>query len=157
MIGFSEINEGSADNLHNIIGEKNDEIRELKKKLEFTEHNYQTCRKIIDELQRKRMLFDLLSKIVNAPDYVQDNVLCYYYHNTTACQECPKLRECPNAEPQPNTICVDDIKKLYPTARFAYYVRVGEDKTLRIPNPNTNYTLFCDVIQQLYNNNLKQG
>ena len=121
-----------------------------KSQVEFYKHNYEVCRKIIDSLQRKRRMFDLLAKMLNSPDYVQDNLMCYFYHNTTACQECPKRNECEKVEPQPMPPDWTKLEEPTPNAKAIYTVRVGEQETIAIPNPEKNYTEFCYTIRDLF-------
>ena len=78
-----------------------------------------------------------------APSYVKDNVMCYYYHNTSACRLCPK-KDCKAREPRPIYERVFD-----PCEITEYAVRIDEHSLFAIPNPMINFDLFEYVIQQL--------
>lgn len=42
----------------------------------------------------------LMADIKNSPDYVKENLACYFYHNTHACNYCTKRDTCPSREPR---------------------------------------------------------
>lgn len=37
---------------------------------------------------------ELFLKIKASPDYIKRNVICYFYHNTTNCKDCPYKLGC---------------------------------------------------------------
>lgn len=90
----------------------------------------------------------LIEDIKKAPNYVKENVACYFYHNTQACQRCPKLEECPRKEPQPMPpdIANDPID---PQELAQYTIPVTEYSCVVVPNPKTFYPLFCERIKDL--------
>lgn len=40
-----------------------------------------------------------LNDLKNSPSFVKENVMCYFYHNTSACQNCPN-ETCNKREPR---------------------------------------------------------
>ena len=42
---------------------------------------------------------NFLDFVKDAPGYVKENLMCYYYHNTSACSLCPK-EDCKAREPR---------------------------------------------------------
>ena len=88
--------------------------------------------------------FDKFLKELNdAPDYVKENVMCYYYHNTSACRLCPK-EDCKAREPRPIAELTID-----PSEIAEYVVRIDEYSLFAVPNPKVNFNLFEHVITQL--------
>ena len=47
----------------------------------------------------KQFLKELLKELDEAPDYVKENTMCYFWHNTSACTKCPK-KDCKAREPR---------------------------------------------------------
>lgn len=90
----------------------------------------------------------LIAEIREAPSYIKENVACYFYHNTQACQRCPKLEECPRKEPQPIPPALGD-KPVDPNELARYTVPVTEYSCIDVPNPKTDFTRFCGVITDL--------
>lgn len=85
-----------------------------------------------------------LDLIKDAPGYVKENLMCYYYHNTSACSLCPK-EDCKAREPRPfaEQAVVD------PSEIAEYVVRIDEHSLFAVPNPKVNFNLFEHVITQL--------
>ena len=79
-----------------------------------------------------------------APDYVKENVMCYYYHNISACRLCPK-KDCKAREPRP----IYELPEVDPSEIAEYLVRIDEFSLFAVPNPKVNFNLFEYVIQQL--------
>ena len=90
----------------------------------------------------------LIEDIKASPEYVKENVACYFYHNTQACQRCPKLEECPRKEPQPMPPVLED-NSVDPNEIAHYTVPVTEYSCIAVPNPKTFYPLFCGCIKDL--------
>lgn len=86
---------------------------------------------------------NFIELLKDAPSYVKDNVMCYYYHNTSACRLCPK-KDCKAREPRPIYEQVID-----PSEIAEYVVRIDENSLFAIPNPNVNFNVFENVITQL--------
>lgn len=84
-----------------------------------------------------------LQELNDAPGYVKENVMCYYYHNTSACRLCPK-EDCKAREPRPIAEQVID-----PSEIADYVVRIDEFSLFAVPNPKVNFNLFEHVITQL--------
>lgn len=84
-----------------------------------------------------------LDFVKDAPGYVKENLMCYYYHNTSACSLCPK-KDCKVREPRPITEQAVD-----PSEVAKYVVRIDEHSLLAVPNPKVNFNLFEHVITQL--------
>ena len=78
-----------------------------------------------------------------APSFVKENVMCYYYHNTSACRLCPK-KGCKAREPRPIAELVID-----PSEIAEYVVMITEHSLFAVPNPKVNFNLFEHVIKQL--------
>lgn len=88
--------------------------------------------------------FDKFIELLKAaPIYVKENVMCYYYHNTSACSLCPK-KDCKAREPRPIAEKVID-----PSEIAEYVVRIDEHSLFAVPNPKVNFNLFEYVIKQL--------
>ena len=88
--------------------------------------------------------FDKLIELLKAaPSYVKENVMCYYYHNTSACRLCPK-KDCKAREPRP--IAEQTID---PSEIAEYFVRIDEQYLFAVPNPKVNFNLFEYVITKL--------
>ena len=77
------------------------------------------------------------------PSYVKENLMCYYYHNTSACSLCPK-KGCKAREPR--HIAEQTID---PSEIAEYIVRIDEYYSFAVPNPKVNFNLFEHVITQL--------
>lgn len=88
---------------------------------------------------------EFLESLKSAPDFVKDNVMCYYYHNTSACHDCPKQDECKAREPREITLA----EEFDPNGRANYLVRLSDHYCFAVPNPETLYGLFCNVIGRL--------
>ena len=73
--------------------------------------------------------------------------MCYFYHNTSACDKCPKTN-CNGREPREVVQPISD-EPVDTAERLRFLVRIGEYLTLSIPNPKTHYALFCDVIREI--------
>lgn len=91
---------------------------------------------------------ELIEDIKAAPNYVKENVACYFYHNTQACRRCPKLNECPRKEPQPMLSVIGD-KPVDPNELAHYTIPVTRYSCVAVPNPKTSYLLFCETIRDL--------
>lgn len=87
-----------------------------------------------------------IEELKAAPSFVKDNVMCYFYHNTSACDKCPK-QNCNGREPREVVLPISD-EPVDPAER-SFLVRIGEYRTLSIPNPKTHYAMFCDVIRDI--------
>lgn len=81
--------------------------------------------------------------VKDAPVYVKENLMCYYYHNTSACRLCPK-EDCKAREPRPIAELTID-----PSEIAEYVVRIDEYSLFAVPNPKSNFNLFEHVITQL--------
>ncbi len=81
--------------------------------------------------------------VKDAPGYVKENLMCYYYHNTSACRLCPK-EDCKAREPRPIADQAVD-----PSEIAEYVVRIDEFSLFAVPNPKVNFNLFERVITQL--------
>lgn len=88
-----------------------------------------------------------IEELKAAPSFVKDNVMCYFYHNTSACVKCPDMK-CKAREPHEIVPTVDELEAdlLQP---LCYTVRIDEYRTLKVPNPQNHYMLFCDVIRDI--------
>lgn len=96
--------------------------------------------------------FDAFMEELNAaPSFVKENVMCYFYHNTSACDKCPK-EDCKGREPRE---LVPDFV-VSPLELSRYLVRIDEYRTLSIPNPKTHYALFCDMIRKIESGEFKK-
>lgn len=84
-----------------------------------------------------------LDLVKDAPGYVKENLMCYYYHNTSACRLCPK-EDCKAREPRP--IAEQTVDH---TEMAEYVVRIDEFSLFAVPNPKVNFSLFEYVITQL--------
>ena len=84
-----------------------------------------------------------LDLVKDAPGYVKENLMCYYYHNTSACSLCPK-KDCKAREPRPIAEQVVD-----PSEIAEYFVRIDEFSLFAVPSPKVNFNLFEYVITQL--------
>ena len=84
-----------------------------------------------------------LDFVKDAPGYVKENLMCYYYHNTSACRLCPK-EDCKAREPRPIA-----EKTVDPSEIAEYVVRIDEYFLFAVPNPKVNFNLFEHVITQL--------
>lgn len=86
---------------------------------------------------------EFLDFVKDAPGYVKENLMCYYYHNTSACRLCPK-EDCKAREPR--YIAEHTVD---PTEMAEYVVRIDEFSLFAVPNPKVNFSLFEYVITQL--------
>ena len=43
---------------------------------------------------------NFIEELKAAPGFVKENVMCYYYHNTSACRDFPKFGSCQASEPR---------------------------------------------------------
>ncbi|MBR2060059.1 MAG: hypothetical protein IKB97_05855 [Bacteroidaceae bacterium] len=84
-----------------------------------------------------------LDFVKDAPGYVKENLMCYYYHNTSACSLCPK-ENCKAREPRPIAEQTVD-----PSEIAEYVVRIDEHSLFAVPNPKEYFNLFEHVITQL--------
>lgn len=84
-----------------------------------------------------------LDFVKDAPGYVKENLMCYYYHNTSACRLCPK-DDCKAREPRPIAEQTVD-----PSEIAEYFVRIDEHSLFAVPSPKVNFNLFEYVITQL--------
>lgn len=84
-----------------------------------------------------------LDLVKDAPGYVKENLMCYYYHNTSACRLCPK-EDCKAREPR--YIAEHTVD---PTEMAEYVVRIDDFSLFAVPNPKVNFSLFEYVITQL--------
>lgn len=92
---------------------------------------------------------EFLESLKEAPGYVKENVMCYFYHNTSACQDCPKT-DCKAREPRQLTS--EEMKKqgaFYPGKKAEYLVRICDYYVFAVPNPEVNFGLFEAVIKRL--------
>ena len=85
-----------------------------------------------------------LDFVKDDPGYVKENLLCYYYHNTSACRLCPK-EDCKAREPRP----INELPEVDPSEIAEYVVRIDEHSLFAVPNPKVNFNLFEHVITQL--------
>ena len=85
-----------------------------------------------------------LDLVKDAPGYVKENLMCYYYHNTSACRLCPK-EVCKAREPRP----IAEQAEVDPSEIAEYVVRIDENSLFAVPNPKVNFNLFEHVITQL--------
>ena len=100
--------------------------------------------------------FDIfLEELKAAPQFVKDNVMCYFYHNTSACDKCPDM-ECKAREPLEIVPSFDKIKADLHQP-LCYTVRIDEYRTIKVPNPKNHYMLFCDVIRKIASGKYKMG
>lgn len=84
-----------------------------------------------------------LNLVKDAPGYVKENLMCYYYHNTSACRLCQK-KDCKAREPR--HIAEQTVDH---TEMAEYVVRIDEFSLFAVPNPKVNFSLFEYVITQL--------
>ena len=89
-----------------------------------------------------------IEELKAAPGFVKENVMCYYYHNTSACRDCPKYGSCPSSEPR-DIVAVDGSADLPPVKLNEYLVRVNDYSCIAVPNPDCLYRQFCDLIRRL--------
>lgn len=88
--------------------------------------------------------FENFVELLNtAPSYVKENVMCYYYHNTSACRLCPK-KDCKAREPRPIAELTID-----PSEIAEYVVRIDEHSLFAVPNPKVHFNMFEYIITQL--------
>lgn len=85
-----------------------------------------------------------LDLVKDAPGYVKENLMCYYYHNTSACSLCPK-EDCKAREPR----TIAEQAAVDPSEIAEYVVRIDEHSLFAVPNPKVNFNLFEYVITQL--------
>lgn len=85
-----------------------------------------------------------LDLVKDAPGYVKENLMCYYYHNTSACSLCPK-EDCKAREPRH----IAEQAVVDPSEIAEYVVRIDEHSLFAVPNPKVNFNLFEFVITQL--------
>ena len=71
---------------------------------------------------------NFIELLKDAPSYVKENVMCYYYHNTSACRLCPK-KDCKAREPRPVAEQLID-----PSEIAEYVVRIDEYSLFAVPN-----------------------
>lgn len=90
----------------------------------------------------------LIEDIKAAPDYVKENVACYFYHNTQACRRCPKVSECPRKEPQPMPKAISEVA-IDPGDIASYTVPITEYSCVAVPNPKYWPDLFNETIKDL--------
>lgn len=84
-----------------------------------------------------------LDFVKDAPGYVKENLMCYYYHNTSACRLCPK-EDCKAREPR--SIAEHTVD---PSEIAEYVIRIDEHSLFAVPSPKVNFNLFEHVITQL--------
>lgn len=96
-----------------------------------------------DELFKK-----FLKDLDEAPDYVKENTMCYFWHNTSACTKCPK-KDCKAREPRELHTKITNLERIDPNEKAEYLVRICDYYTIAIPNPKTKYKLFCDIIRRI--------
>lgn len=90
-----------------------------------------------------------LESLKKAPGYVKDNVMCYFYHNTGACQDCPKT-DCKAREPRQLSVAEMEKQGAFdPAKRAEYLVRICDYYVFAVPNPEVNFGLFEAVIKRL--------
>ena len=80
------------------------------------------CAKDVNRSDAKFCLLDnelfkqFLKELDEAPDYVKENTMCYFWHNTSACNKCPKkvckAREPRKIEPNKPHKLIDDFNKM---------------------------------------------
>lgn len=85
-----------------------------------------------------------LDLVKDAPGYVKENLMCYYYHNTSACSLCPK-EDCKAREPRH----IAEQAVVDPSEIAEYVVRIDEHSLFAVPSPKVNFNLFEHVITQL--------
>ena len=87
---------------------------------------------------------NFLDFVKDAPGYVKENLMCYYYHNTSACSLCPK-EDCKARE----TRSFAEQAEVDPSEIAEYVVRIDEHSLFAVPNPKVYFNLFEYVITQL--------
>lgn len=107
------------------------------------------------EYEYKSGFSEFLEELGAAPNFVKENVMCYYYHNTSACSNCPKESTCELREPREEPL--DFSKPIDPTATAHYTVALDNYKCIAIPNPSENYALFCNVIRDIASGKYKEA
>lgn len=91
---------------------------------------------------------NFIEELKAAPGFVKENVMCYYYHNTSACRDCPKYGSCPSRELR-DPIAMPENDDLPAVKLREFTVQVNEYCCIAIPNPEWSYTLFREVIRRL--------
>lgn len=92
---------------------------------------------------------EFLERLKDAPPYVKDNVMCYFYHNTSACQDCPK-EDCKAREPRQMSVSeMEERGSFDPGKRAEYLVRICDYYLFAVPNPEVNFGLFEAIIKRL--------
>ena len=89
-----------------------------------------------------------LQALNNAPGYVKENVMCYFWHNTGACTKCPKT-DCKAREPRRVELPPKIQDGIPPVKKAGYMVKLNEWTQFHVPDPETDYNFFCHVIRQL--------
>ena len=87
---------------------------------------------------------NFLDFVKDAPGYVKENLMCYYYHNTSACSLCPK-EDCKARDPR----SFAEQAEVDPSEIAEYVVRIDEHSLFAVPNPKVYFNLFEYVITQL--------
>lgn len=90
---------------------------------------------------------NFLEDLKAAPAYVKENAMCYFYHNTSACRNCPKIETCPRKEPQPMPLEIPE--QINPGELRLYMVPVTAYSCLAVPNPKTEWPAFEEMIRKL--------
>lgn len=58
-------------------------------------------------------LFDyFLNDLKDSPEYVKQNVFCYFYYNSKGCSNCPHYQNCENNDEKYQTIKLNNNKVL---------------------------------------------
>ena len=91
---------------------------------------------------------NFIEELKDAPGFVKENVMCYYYHNASACRDCPKYGSCPSSEPM-DIVAVDGSDDLSPVELKEYTVPVNDYSCIAVPNPYCSYGQFCELIRRL--------
>lgn len=91
---------------------------------------------------------NFLQELNDAPGYVKENVMCYFWHNTSACTKCPKT-DCKGREPRRIELPQKIQEGIPPVKKAGYMVKVTDWYCFQVPDPETDYNLFCHVIRQL--------
>lgn len=89
-----------------------------------------------------------IEELKAAPSFVKENVMCYFYHNSSACTKCHK-ENCKAREPREIPPAIDELTQSDKMEAYKFLVRIGEYRALSIPNPNLNYALFCYTIRDI--------
>lgn len=57
-----------------------------------------------------------LKELDEAPDYVKENTMCYFWHNTSACTQCTK-KDCKAREPRELPPKITNLERIDPNEK----------------------------------------